>query len=455
MKSIHIKWALVLLSAATFISCKKFVEIPSAPSQVSPAAVYSSDASANSAALAMYSYYLTTNSIAGFTYYGGAESDDLFYNGSNVNTWEFANASVSTANANLLNNLWSYPYAVIREANQVMAGVAASTAMSDSAKNRLTGEAKFFRAFMHLYLVNYFGKVPLAINTLELDNATLGRSDTAAVYAQIIKDLKDAENLLPAAYPGNYRERVNKYAAAALLARAYLYTKDYANAEAEATKVIGATDVLYGLPSPAAAFSNTSSEVVLQFATLYGYSQFGANYRTTLATAVPTFCIYSSLANSYEAGDTRKANWIDSVTSNSVKYYKINKYKLATATAGNEYDVVLRLAEQYLIRAEARAKQNNLGGAQSDINAIRTRAGLGNTSAVTQTALLAAIADERRKELFGEFSHRWFDLKRTGGLDAVMTALKPTAWQSYKAWQPIPVSQISANTNLIQNDGYK
>ncbi|HSC40346.1 MAG TPA: RagB/SusD family nutrient uptake outer membrane protein, partial [Chitinophagaceae bacterium] len=239
-----------------------------------------------------------------------------------------------------------------------------------------------------------------------------------------------------------------------LLARAYLYKKDYVNAEAEATKVIGATDVSYSLPLDSLAFVNTSPEVILQFANLNGFSQFGGYYRTSSATAAPSYTLNPVIANAFEAGDTRRRDWVDSVTVGTTKYYKIRKYKLVTATAGNEYDVILRLAEQYLIRAEARAQQNNISGAQADINAIRTRAGLGNTPAATQAALLAAVAQERKVELFGEMSHRWFDLKRTGQADAVISPLKPATWKSTAVLMPIPVSQIQANGNLTQNNGY-
>ena len=118
---------------------------------------------------------------------------------------------------------------------------------------------------------------------------------------------------------------------------------------------------------------------------------------------------------------------------------------------------MFRLAEQYLIRAEARAQQNNISGAQADLNAIRTRAGLANVTATTQTGLVTAIYHERQIELFTEFGHRWFDLKRTGQLDAVMGIAAPQkggTWASYKALIPIPASEISINPHLTQNPGY-
>ncbi|MBC7851372.1 MAG: RagB/SusD family nutrient uptake outer membrane protein, partial [Chitinophagaceae bacterium] len=110
-------------------------------------------------------------------------------------------------------------------------------------------------------------------------------------------------------------------------------------------------------------------------------------------------------------------------------------------------------AEQYLIRAEARAKLNDLTGAISDLNTIRNRAGLANTIAVSQQNILNAIAEERRTELFGEWGHRWFDLKRTGKINEVMNALKAN-WKATDALWPIPIDQLKANPALVQNPGY-
>jgi hypothetical protein len=454
MKSIHIKWGLLLIIVSAFYSCEKYVEISSAPSQLSPTAAFSSDASATSAVLALYSYYYTTNSIGYITYCGSLAADDIQYTSTTASISEFGASSVTTSNSILVSYLWAYPYSVIREANQAIIGINNSTAVTATTKSQLVGEAKFFRALYLLNLVNYFGPVPLSIKDLETDNSFLPRADTATVYAQIIADLKDAESLLPTTYATTLRARANKYAASALLARTYLYSKDYKNAEAEATNVISARDVVYSLPVDSLAFVNTSPEVILQFSTQYGYSQFGGTYRTSVSTAVPVYVLNPVIISSFEAGDTRKRDWVDSVTSNNIKYYKIRKYKLVTATAGNEYDVVLRLAEQYLIRAEARAQQNNIAGAQADINVIRTRANLPNTTATTQVTLLAAVAQERKVELFGEMGHRWFDLKRTGQANAVISLLKPTTWKSTAVLMPIPVPQIQANSNLTQNPGY-
>jgi starch-binding outer membrane protein, SusD/RagB family len=156
--------------------------------------------------------------------------------------------------------------------------------------------------------------------------------------------------------------------------------------------------------------------------------------------------------NSFETGDNRKSSW----TAFSGGAYFPFKYKNAAATTGAnaEYFIGLRLADQYLIRAEAEVKQDDLAGATADINAIRSRAGLPGTRASTADSLLAAVIHERRVELFTEWGDRFLDLKRTGQLNTVMSADKPTTWKPTAALLPIPFYETSNDPNLTQNPGY-
>jgi len=121
----------------------------------------------------------------------------------------------------------------------------------------------------------------------------------------------------------------------------------------------------------------------------------------------------------------------------------------------NEYFIVFRVAEQYLILAEASARLNKINDALNAVNVIRARAGLVNlASTLDQSQSLSAIERERRSELFIEFGHRWFDLKRTDRLNAVMAAFKPGIWKSTADLWPIPLDQLKANKGLTQNPGY-
>jgi len=163
---------------------------------------------------------------------------------------------------------------------------------------------------------------------------------------------------------------------------------------------------------------------------------------------------------SFETGDQRKVHWVKSVTPSpgTNTYYYAFKYKIGyTNTPTQEYPMILRVAEQYLIRAEARTQQGNISGAQSDLNFVRKRAGLSNTTASDQTSLRAAIMQERRVELFTEWGNRWLDLKRSGTVDAVMgptCSQKGGTWDSRWQWYPIPLNDIQYGVNIAQNSGY-
>jgi hypothetical protein len=107
-------------------------------------------------------------------------------------------------------------------------------------RSQLIGEAKFVRAFCYFYLVNLFGDVPLVTSTSYTVNTGLGRTSVNEIYQQIIQDLKEAQEMLSTSYPTPGKVRPNKWAATALLARAYLYMGNWADAEAQATAIIDA-----------------------------------------------------------------------------------------------------------------------------------------------------------------------------------------------------------------------
>ncbi|MBS1564961.1 MAG: RagB/SusD family nutrient uptake outer membrane protein, partial [Bacteroidetes bacterium] len=321
---------------------------------------------------------------------------------------------------------------------------------------QFTGEAKFIRAFLYFYLVNYFGDVPLVTVTDVKTSQSIPRTPIGTVYVQIEKDLIEARSLLAADYSrtGGDRARANSGAASALLSRVYLYEGKWSLAEAEAGKLIGQT-ALYGLvPDPNNVFLSNSREAILQF---YNFSS-GYTYLagTTVLTGqgLPLYAMRSDLVNAFETGDARATKWVGTVTYNGVTYKF--PYKLKVVTNINiENETPLRLGEQYLIRAEARMQQSNFSGAKADIDAIRSRASLTGTTASDKPTLTTAIEHERQVELFYEWGHRWLDLKRTGRADIVLRAEKPAGWQASDVLLPVPATAISTNTGLTQNDGYK
>jgi hypothetical protein len=386
-----------------------------------------------------------------YTMYPGMSADDVQYNTASSDYDGFETDVVSINNV-INGNAWYYAYNYLRNINYAITGLTASTSLTPSVKNQLLGEAKFLRAFVFFELVNFYGDVPMPLDNNDLQNAFLPRTAAKDVWTQIFTDLKDAQSLLPEAYVGTYRARINKWAATTLLARAYLYNKDYPNAETEAGKVIDSK--VYTIVSPASAFINTSNEIIWQITNTTGISTYGFNYNS-IANSLPIYSLYDTLYKSFETGDLRKTNWTSDTTAGGVTYHRVTKYKTRTGTTGNEYNVALRFAELYLIRGEARAQQDKQDLAKSDIDVIRTRAGLtGLPVGLSKDAMLLAIEQERKVELFGEWGHRWFDLKRTNRAATVIGGQKKSTWKNTAILYPVPDAQRLINTSLSQNDGY-
>ncbi|MBS1603187.1 MAG: RagB/SusD family nutrient uptake outer membrane protein [Bacteroidetes bacterium] len=455
-KYISILLLSTILAGGSNWSCKKYVDAGAPVNALTVDKIYNDSLSTLGVVLSLYSGSATNgvngqNLILNTCQYGAMSADDGYY----FNDASYDPYRTNTLSGNLGNVIYTYAYPVINIANNAIAGIGGSN-FSTAFKNQLLGECKFWRAYAYFILVNYYGDVPLITSTDVTANATKPRTPSAQVYEQVVADLKDAEALLQPSYPSAERARVNRLAASALLARVYLYQKNWAAAETEATAVIGSGT--YSLEANLNnVFVKTSNETIWQIisnvsAGITGVTRMGRSWLPPSTT--PVFVLYDTLAKTFETGDLRMSNWTRSLSYNGTTFYYPYKYKIrTTSVSGNEYSVMLRLAEQYLIRSEARAMQNNIAGAQADIDAVRARAGLPATTAATQADLLTALEKERWTELFTEMSERWLNLKRTGRIDAVLSKTKPQ-WQSYQALYPIPISEITANPKLTQNAGY-
>ena len=440
-------------------SCKKFVEIEPAPNLIQTQKVFENDNTATSAAIQIYVLMRVSPqrfTEAGMSIVGGLSADEI-YNTTSNSTWDpFFTNSIPSTNTSIKTNLWNAAYQNIYQINAVIEGLTNSNKLSGGLKNQLMGEMKTVRAWYYFYLVNLFGDVPLITGTDYRINAVMPRTSVTQVYNQIINDLTDAQSLLLTSYPSAGKARPNKWVATALLARVYLYQKDWTRAETQASAVINSN--AYSLATDLnAVFLTNSTETLWETAALNGVDNtgIGTSYVASSSTVIPGFSLTANLVNAFEAGDLRKVNWLKTNTVGSQTYYYPYKYKERAATTPvKEYNTVLRLDEQYLIRAEARAQLNNIAGAQSDLNIIRTRAGLTGASANTLTTILSAIENERRVELFTEWGHRWFDLKRYGRADLILSVTKGSNWQSTDVLYPIPYDELQYNPSLIQNPGY-
>lgn len=468
MKLSHYNNIGIALLSLCFLGCTKFVAVNPPTTELVTASVFNNSATATSAQLAIYSKMYANNESPNLAIQTGFLGDEL----TNYNTSSsYVQLYTNSMTASQVPGPWVDAYNYIYQANAIISALQNSQSISSQIQQQLLGESKFVRAFWFFYLTNLYGDIPLVTSTNYSVNDTIVPTSKAQVYSQIIIDLKDAQNLLSSNYVDasdtaitKDRTRPTKWAATALLARVYLYIKDYVDAEAQASAVINNT-ALYGLCSNLNnVFLANSSEAIWQLGIPLPSSYNTMDGYDFILISAPSVCsVAPQLLNSFEAGDSRRVNWVDSfkTTTAPIKnYYYPYKYKVRSSSTITEYVMVLRLAEQYLIRAEARLLQGNAGGSVIDLNTIRLRANLQAYSGGNdQQSLLTAILHERQVELFTEWGNRWLDLSRTGSIDSVMSIVAPSkggTWNAdgHQALYPIPQSEISLDVNLTQNPGY-
>jgi starch-binding outer membrane protein, SusD/RagB family len=481
-------WWIVVLPALYFGGgCKKFITVDAPGTSLTSDNVYKDDATAAAVLTDIYATLSGRNPINGqsinsISLITSLSSDEATLHGGSAN----ANVTLSQHYLYTLNSgsqgttfptQWSNLYAQIYVVNLAIERLEASSALTPSVKAQLQGEARFLRALFYFYLTNLYGDAPLITTTDYRTSTKLSRNAQKDIYLQIISDLTQAQGLLSDDYRAadaknktQERVRPNKVAATALLARAYLYTDQWVEAELQATSVIN-NMALYDTVSLQNVFLKNSKEAIWQLQPVNtGWNTEDARIfiipstGPTSNSSVDGYPVYLSswLLNAFEAADKRKEQWIGTVTvgsgAGSATYYFPYKYKSAMLNAPvTEYTTVFRLGEQYLIRAEARAQLEKISEGLSDLNVIRKRAGLSGIAIGDKPALLKAIYKERQVELFTEWGHRWLDLKRTNQVDAVIGPValaKGISWNANWALYPIPLYDITQNPSIKQNLGY-
>jgi hypothetical protein len=469
--SYQLRIALLSISISFNSGCTKFVELKAPVTSVNVNNVYTNDITAASVLTGVYSNLSSSDVFSGdpssVFFYAGLSSDELtLVNAQNQNLLAYYSNTI-TANQN--GQCWNSTYPIIFIANSAIEGLIKSTAISSNVKNQLLGEAKFVRAYCYFYLVNLYGDIPLILSTNYKINSNISRTEQSKVYFQIIQDLNEAKDLLSVNYLTSdlknvttERVRPTKWAALSLLARVYLYTKEYSLAEQESTEIINNNSLfsLSDVPLNEVYLKN-SKEAIWQLQPVNGTNFTKEGYSLLLSINGPTSdkpVLSTRLINSIEANDKRKIYWIKQMTIGSINYYYSNKYKdgLEYVSQINEYSMVFRLAEQYLIRSEARAFLNKFTDSEDDLYIIRKRAELNKIEYRNQSEAVKAIIHERQIELFTEGAHRWLDLKRTNNANNLLAPIKGSNWQSSDQLYPIPQTDIDRNPSLkgMQNPGY-
>lgn len=362
------------------------------------------------------------------------------------------------------NNVYTDAYEVINAANNIINNFENVSREGNEARlDQILGEALFLRALAHFDLVRFFGRpyidnnganlgVPIVRNQEEANPA---RNTVAEVYNElVIPDLIQAAGLMSFISPF----RASNEAANALLSRVYLYKGEYAKAVEAANKVSGFTLVPTENFVASWNTSGSSEEILtLRFAPdeNRGSDNLGNIYlETGYGDLRPTL----DLINEYPEGDVR-LGFIDDVVEDGARNddYLV-KYPGTDGIPGLASPRIIRYAEVLLNRAEANARLNNFDEARADLNAIRQRAGIGDSEA-SDSELVEAILEERRRELAGE-GHRLFDIFRVGdGLIRVENtglggAPSEVSFSDLKIIFPIPQREIDANTNLVQNSAW-
>lgn len=388
--------------------------------------------------------------------------------------------------------LWRSCYSGIERANWVLFKVPA-IAMDEARKTSIMGEALFLRAFYHWMLTKTFGEVVVKINPSQSESdAYLEKSSVNEVYAQIYMDLNAAIQALPA-YSQQVPQfgRPSKEAAMALFAKAALYNEDFTKALQMAESVINSgsyrlldniEDVFDVTKETMARAENIwsfesiravpgrSSQVHSLFGPPnsqgieYGNSSFGSAFA------------YQKFYDSFDPNDDRRkllaTSFINragvvvpqaSITPITTEGVLVRKFRDPNSIGG-AYETnltIIRLADVYLIAAEAEAKATGpTSKAYEYINIVRRRSKLNNLpSGLTAQQFVDAVIQERSWELFAE-ADRWFDLTRTGkfltlvplATNNVFPTRTPMAKHRYF---PIPLDEIQANPKLVQNPAWE
>ncbi len=381
--------------------------------------------------------------------------------GKQIHTWSINSGTDEVESA------WAGRFRPILNVNKMFENIGKVSAENESeeqALNQYMAEGYTIRAYMHFELLRFFADY----NNLESiygipyitksgiawpSRLTVGES-----FDKIEADLLAAYELMPENFTEMFR--FNKDAVAALLARLYLYKKDYDNAIAYSSLLIEKYE-LNTLSTYAQLWTDDDlTEVIFAYEKVPGDSRIGTTYTAT--TGEISFHPSYSIINAAMENENDLRNQVI-YTTNEAGEYIVGKYLGTETYPGLNHIKLLRLSEQYLIRAEAYAQNNQLQKAAEDYNTLRQNRITDYEGEVfnSKNVALTQILAERRLELAYE-GHRWFDLRRyeLGISRPDEDVVLIPSYQQLDAsdarfkYFPIPQSEIFANDNMVQNDGF-
>lgn len=360
-------------------------------------------------------------------------------------------------NSVVRNTYWQHYVAIYR--CNILLDKAPGIMMDAGIRNQIMGQALFIRALCYFNIVRLWGKAPLIIKTQTPDEARENkRSEVANIYAQIISDLNTAGSRLPAAWPAVQRGKATSHAAAALLAKVYLYQGKY---DLVVTTISQLVNDIYasqtvGLVPQTTTFPNsikTSKDVLFAVQYLAGGLGEGTNFNNRYRNQEGTYQI-ALAPNLFESGDNRKDLVKPTPYQQQPGKFAATPIVESTGETGGDMPV-LRCAEVLLIYAEAQNELSAYPNAEAfkAINAVRANSGISPLNASTtptKNDLKKAIWKERRLELALECD-RWFDIVRTGQFPVIFPLVP-----AHKVLYAIPQTEINNINDKTgwQNEGY-
>jgi starch-binding outer membrane protein, SusD/RagB family len=388
-----------------------------------------------------------------FPIFGDMWADNLAHIGTFPSFGQIKNRAILPDNAEVT-NMWSIIYNGINRANNI---IAAAPRIQDPAfsNNQAVAEARFLRGLFYFDLARLWGGVPIVLeptNSPEPLLLNVARNTEQEVYRQVVEDLTFAEQNLPEVRLG----RATRWAATAMLGRVQLYQRNYQTALDASQRVIASPR--FGLVANYRAIYETKQagpEAIfeLDFNNVDQTSMAFFNWPAAIGgrNEVSPTGAGSTLPAAYETGDARRdatiapagtiLNGVAVPSGRNIKYFRIAN--------GDDNVIIIRFGEVLLNAAEALNELGRTADAIPLINRIRTRARLPElATSLTQAEVRLALERERRVELALE-GHRWFDLKRTGRLQAILNLNNA----NFFVW-PIPLRETINNPRMQQNPGY-
>lgn len=493
---------LAAAAAAVFSSCRKQLDI-TPEVFVSPDQLYVDEAGAVAGVTGIYRQLLEWKRSD--YYFLGVVGTDEGKTTSFVPTWggywtHYSGINsynnLLTAQNELVQGLWTTLYKGIANANVAIRYIPGISA-ADNVKNRLIGEARFLRASFYFTLVQFFGGVPLPTDQVNAEADARGgypRSAETDVYALVTADLEFAAAHLDAKGTNNVGH-ASKEAAIALLGKVYLTQKNYTKAKSTLEPLVTAPGGSVGLMENYADLFNEEKENNKESLLEVEFSNENNN-TNSLANTLGGWHIANTYAgggghvviptdyydNSFESDNDKRKNasirYVFYDAGGNVVDYSwwadvgkphLKKYDITTGVSRNGGEssrnlYYLRYADAILMYAEALNELNDASGALTNLNKIRTRAGLGGWETVLgHTPSVAELKPELLKERMRELGFegwRWFDLKRTGNLLTQVKAYNADATANITQKHlllPLPAKEFESNAALKpsdQNTGY-